>query len=200
MPYVNGLLKKKGLQQLVQKCYLDLGLERTVDMLDALKNLGLHLCDEVGSVDRHRRPGHPGQQAAAGPERAQRGDQGRTAVSGRRDHQRRAVQQGDRRLVGGDREDCGRDVRRDGRARPHRPQLQPGLHHGRLGRARLETADPTARGDARSDGQAVGRDHRDADHVELPRRPHRAAVLHLDARREEGVWRTRRSRPPTPAT
>src|SRR5687767_5112471 len=29
MPFVNGLLKKKGLQQLVQKCYLDFGLERT---------------------------------------------------------------------------------------------------------------------------------------------------------------------------
>src|ERR1700752_3066030 len=28
MPFVNGLLKKKGLQQLVQKCYPDLGLER----------------------------------------------------------------------------------------------------------------------------------------------------------------------------
>ena len=55
MPYVNGLLKKKGLQQLVQKCYLDLGLERTVEMLDALKN-PLHLCDEVGFVDRDRRP------------------------------------------------------------------------------------------------------------------------------------------------
>src|SRR5204862_425818 len=40
MPYGNGLLKKKGLQQLVQKCYLDFGLERTVDILDALKNLG----------------------------------------------------------------------------------------------------------------------------------------------------------------
>src|SRR4030095_16791297 len=34
MPFVNGLLKKKGLQQLVQKTYLDLGLERTVDVLD----------------------------------------------------------------------------------------------------------------------------------------------------------------------
>jgi DNA-directed RNA polymerase subunit beta' len=40
MPYVNGLLKKKGLQQLVQSCYLRWGLEKTVDMLDALKNLG----------------------------------------------------------------------------------------------------------------------------------------------------------------
>src|SRR5437762_3451887 len=48
MPYVNGLLKKKGLQQLVQKCYLDLGLERTVDMLDALKNLGFTYATRSG--------------------------------------------------------------------------------------------------------------------------------------------------------
>jgi DNA-directed RNA polymerase subunit beta' len=48
MPYVNGLLKKKGLQQLVQKCYLDLGLERTVEMLDALKNLGFTYATKSG--------------------------------------------------------------------------------------------------------------------------------------------------------
>jgi DNA-directed RNA polymerase subunit beta' len=47
-PYVNGLLKKKGLQQLVQKCYLDFGLERTVDMLDALKNLGFTYATRSG--------------------------------------------------------------------------------------------------------------------------------------------------------
>ena len=47
MPFVNGLLKKKGLQQLVQKCYLDLGLERTVEMLDALKNLGFTYATQV---------------------------------------------------------------------------------------------------------------------------------------------------------
>jgi DNA-directed RNA polymerase subunit beta' len=40
MPFINGLLKKKGLQQLVQSCYLRHGLEKTVDMLDSLKNLG----------------------------------------------------------------------------------------------------------------------------------------------------------------
>jgi DNA-directed RNA polymerase subunit beta' len=40
VPFVNGLLKKKGLQQLVQSCYLRDGLERTVEMLDSLKNLG----------------------------------------------------------------------------------------------------------------------------------------------------------------
>ena len=40
MPYVNGLLKKKGIGQLVNYCYLNLGLEVTVKMLDRIKDLG----------------------------------------------------------------------------------------------------------------------------------------------------------------
>jgi DNA-directed RNA polymerase subunit beta' len=40
LPFVNGLLKKKGLQALVQYCNLHYGLEKTVEMLDSLKNLG----------------------------------------------------------------------------------------------------------------------------------------------------------------
>ncbi len=50
-------------------------------------------------------------------------------------------------------------------------------------------ADPPARRHARPDGQAVGRDHRDADHLELPRGPHGAPVLHLDPRRAQGPRR-----------
>ncbi|MGE5245135.1 MAG: DNA-directed RNA polymerase subunit beta', partial [Betaproteobacteria bacterium] len=48
MPYVNGLLKKKGLQQLVQSCYLRFGLEKTVEMLDSLKNLGFMYATRSG--------------------------------------------------------------------------------------------------------------------------------------------------------
>jgi DNA-directed RNA polymerase subunit beta' len=40
LPFVNGLLKKKGLQMFVQYCNLRFGLERTVEMLDSLKNVG----------------------------------------------------------------------------------------------------------------------------------------------------------------
>src|SRR6202140_2337060 len=40
MPYVNGLLKKKGLHQLLYICYLKFGIEKTVEMLVPLKNLG----------------------------------------------------------------------------------------------------------------------------------------------------------------
>jgi DNA-directed RNA polymerase subunit beta' len=48
MPYVNGLLKKKGLQQLVQSCYLRFGLEKTVEMLDSLKHLGFTYATRSG--------------------------------------------------------------------------------------------------------------------------------------------------------
>src|SRR6187401_3509862 len=48
MPFVNGLLKKKGLQQLVQSCYLKFGLEKTVEMLDSLKNVGFLYATKSG--------------------------------------------------------------------------------------------------------------------------------------------------------
>jgi DNA-directed RNA polymerase subunit beta' len=48
MPFVNGLLKKKGLQQLVQSCYLKFGLEKTVEMLDSLKGLGFTYATKSG--------------------------------------------------------------------------------------------------------------------------------------------------------
>jgi DNA-directed RNA polymerase subunit beta' len=48
MPFVNGLLKKKGLQQVVQYCYLHHGLEKTVEMLDGLKTLGFTYATKSG--------------------------------------------------------------------------------------------------------------------------------------------------------
>jgi len=48
MPYINGLLKKKGLQQAVRYCHLRLGLEKTVEMLDSLKHLGFTYATKSG--------------------------------------------------------------------------------------------------------------------------------------------------------
>ena len=48
IPFVNGLLKKRGLQQLVQYCYRQLGLEPTVAMLDGLKDLGFLYATKSG--------------------------------------------------------------------------------------------------------------------------------------------------------
>ncbi len=48
MPFVNGLLKKKGLAQLVQHCYLKFGLTTTVQMLDEVKKLGFLYATRAG--------------------------------------------------------------------------------------------------------------------------------------------------------
>jgi DNA-directed RNA polymerase subunit beta' len=48
MPYINGHLKKKGLTQLVQYCYLKFGLPITVTMLDHVKALGFLYATRAG--------------------------------------------------------------------------------------------------------------------------------------------------------
>ena len=48
MPFINGLLKKKGLTQLVQYCYLKYGLQITVQMLDEVKKLGFLYATRAG--------------------------------------------------------------------------------------------------------------------------------------------------------
>ena len=61
MPYINGLLKKKGLQELVNYCYLRYRLETTVEMLDELKDLGFLYATKAGftiSIDDLIIPGN----------------------------------------------------------------------------------------------------------------------------------------------
>ncbi|MCW5979093.1 MAG: DNA-directed RNA polymerase subunit beta' [Bryobacteraceae bacterium] len=48
MPFINGLLKKKGMAQLVQYCYLHFGLQTTVGMLDEVKELGFRYATRAG--------------------------------------------------------------------------------------------------------------------------------------------------------
>jgi DNA-directed RNA polymerase subunit beta' len=48
MPFINGLLKKKGVQQLVYYKYLRFGLEGTVQLLDRLKDLGFAYATKSG--------------------------------------------------------------------------------------------------------------------------------------------------------
>ncbi|MGH9489587.1 MAG: DNA-directed RNA polymerase subunit beta' [Terriglobales bacterium] len=48
MPYINGLLKKKGLGSLVNYAYLKFGLENCVKMLDEIKNLGFSASTQAG--------------------------------------------------------------------------------------------------------------------------------------------------------
>ena len=137
MPFVNGLLKKKGLQQLVQYCYLRLRARE--DRRDARQpeEPRLHLRDAVGHLDRHRRPGHPG-------------EEGRSSSSGARDEVIKVEQQYlEGAITNGERynkviaiwsevtekiadEMFGEMDELDKIGR----ELQPGLHHGRLRRPR----------------------------------------------------------------
>jgi DNA-directed RNA polymerase subunit beta' len=48
MPFINGLLRKKGLGALVNYCYLRFGLETTVQMLDEVKALGFLYATKAG--------------------------------------------------------------------------------------------------------------------------------------------------------
>src|SRR5260370_12446800 len=48
MRYINGLLKKKGIGQLINYCYLNLGLETTVKTLDRVKDLGFAYATRSG--------------------------------------------------------------------------------------------------------------------------------------------------------
>ncbi len=48
LPYINGLLKKKGAGQVVQYCNLHFGLETTVAMLDQIKELGFLYATKAG--------------------------------------------------------------------------------------------------------------------------------------------------------
>ena len=167
MPYINGLLKKKGSGNLVNYCYLRFGLETTVRLLDGIKQLGFHYATKAGLSIGIDDMVIPAGKAGAGARRREAGHRRAAAVPGRRHHQRRALQQGRRNLVGHHRKGGRRDVRRHAAGRQGRRD-QPDLRHGRLRRSRIETADPSALRYARTDGQAFGRNHRDADHGELP--------------------------------
>ncbi len=48
MPFINGLLKKKGLGQLVNYCYIRCGTKATVTMLDELKTVGFQYATKAG--------------------------------------------------------------------------------------------------------------------------------------------------------
>ncbi len=48
MPFINGILKQRGLQQLVNYCYLNFGHTKTVKMVDELKDLGFRYATEAG--------------------------------------------------------------------------------------------------------------------------------------------------------
>jgi DNA-directed RNA polymerase subunit beta' len=48
VPFINGLLKKRGLQELVGYCYIKHGHDLTVQMLDEMKEVSFHFATKAG--------------------------------------------------------------------------------------------------------------------------------------------------------
>ena len=193
---VNQLLTKKNISGLIDAVYRNCGQKETVIFCDRI--MGARLLPRVQGrhLVRQGRHADPRHQAEDRRRDACARARVRAAVQRRPDHAAREVQQGGRRLVALHRQDLegddgphlgGADRQGDG---PHEAD-QLGLHDGPLRRPRLGKADAPARRHARPDDQAVGRDHRDADHLELQGRPVGSRVLQLDPRRPQGSRRHR---------
>ncbi len=48
IPFINGLLKKRGLQDLVGYCFINLGNDKTVEMLDEIKEITFLYATKAG--------------------------------------------------------------------------------------------------------------------------------------------------------
>ena len=180
--FVNKPLRKRDMNQVIERLVELHGPYATAMVLDAFKELGLPLRLAGRHHDLEERRRDPARQGE---------DPRGLRVAGRRDpgpvrhgpDHPGGAQGGGRREV--DRRH-GRGRRGDA-AQP--PRAQPGVHDGQLGRPRLVQADPPARRHARPDGESEGRDHRASDPGQLHGRPDGARVLHLDARRPQGPRR-----------
>jgi hypothetical protein len=166
MPYINGLLKKKGIGALVNYGYLTFGLEVTVKMLDEVKTLGFQFATRSGlsiGIDDMVIPDSKKVWSATPRSRWSACSSSiwtapsptanattRSSKSGRRSRKKWPTK-------------C--SVKCSAR---QRRRTQSDLRHGRLRRSRIETADPPALRHARIDGQAFRRNHRVADHGQLP--------------------------------
>ena len=199
---VNKELKKKEVTQLVGDCYHQLGNAETVKFLDDLKDIGFRYASLSGlsiGIDDMKTPSSKKDLI----EQARR-----QVFEVEQQYQDGVITNGERYNKVVDiwahvTEEIADEMFRELESDEQQRGVQPDLHDGRLRRPGLEAADPAAGRHARAHGEAVRRDHRDADHVELPRGAHRARVLHLDARRPQGSGRHRaqdgRLRVPHPA-
>ena len=192
---VNKLMTKREISGMIDQVYRHCGQKETVIFCDRIMALGFYHAFKAGISFGKDDMVVPGSKwKTVEDTRAAR--QGiRAAIQRRPHHPGREIQQGGRRLVEvhrGDRrrDDEGNLFGQEGRAGTrHAGQLD--LHDGAFRRARFARADASARRHARPDGQALGRDHREPDHLELQGRPVGARVLQLDARRPQGSRRHR---------
>ena len=192
---VNRLMTKREISSMIDTVYRHCGQKETVIFCDRIMSLGFYHAFKAGISFGKDDMVVPELKWKIVETHARARERVRAAIQRRPDHPGREVQQGRRRLVEVHRrhrrsDDEGNLVHQEGRQGPrHAGQLD--LHDGAFRRARFAGADASARRHARPDGQAVGRNHRKPDHLELQGRPVGARVLQLDARRPQGSRRHR---------
>jgi len=138
MPFINGLLKKKGIGQLVNYCNQNLGLEVTVGMLDRIKNWA-PICHALRAVGRPGRHGDSRQQVHGGA----RADL--KVVEVQKQYMDGAITNGERSnkviQMWSAVTDKVADEMFGNMKRADEEGAMIDLHHGRLWRARIEAAD-----------------------------------------------------------
>ncbi len=187
IPFINGMLRKKGIESLVT---LHLSQDGAgLDDRDAGQAEGnrLQVRHAGGLLAGDRRFRHPQGKEGTRRHGHERCPGHREALPGRHHFGRRAVQPRRRNLGRGHRQGLrGHDQRDEAHQlrgqRAEFPVCDDGFRV-----PRHQAADPPARRYARPDEQAIGRDHRDADRLQPARGPERLPVLHLDARRPQGL-------------
>ena len=191
---VNKLMTKKEISNMIDAVYRHCGQKETVIFCDRIMALGFTPRLQGRHLVRQGRHGHPRDQGEA-----RRGDARSSSKDYEQQYNDGLITQGEKYNKVVDawakctdqrrrRDDEAHLGGREGRERP-READQLDLHDEPFRRARLAGADEAARRHARPDGQAVGRDHREPDHLELQGRPDRARVLQLDPRRPQGPRR-----------
>ncbi len=167
MPFINGLLKKKGLTQLVQYCYLRFGLHITVKMLDDIKDLGFASATRAGisiGIDDMVVPESKGKLVREAE---------RLVMEVQSQYVDGAITHGERynKII-----EIWNKVTEEVTAEMFKVMEQDDKSGRYLNPIYImatpapgfETPDPPALWYARTDGEAFGRDHRDAHHGEFP--------------------------------
>ena len=193
---INRLLTKKDISHMIDVVYRHCGQKETVIFCDRIMGLGFSYACRAGISFGKDDMVIPETKDAIVQKTSRPRARVRAAVQRWPHHPWREVQQGRRHLDG---------VHRAGRQgddeahllgparRQDRPREADQLHLYDVAfrRARLAGPDEAACRHARTDDQAVGRDHRDADHLQLQGGAVGARVLQLDPRRPQGSGRHR---------
>ena len=175
----------------ISDCYEMLGRRATIDLLDDMNQLGFRESTRSGlsfATDDLITPPNKAKIIGDAEKTVLQDPQ---ALPARHHHRGRALQPGARRLDARPRADHRRDDGRAGERLPRAGLRQPDLPDGPLRCPWRRRADSPVGRHARSDGQAVGQDHRNADQGQLPRRPDACWSTSAPRTVPARVWPTR---------